>query len=418
MICPHCKVWDVLDDDRFCAWCRQAVSASPPPPPPPPPPVKTSFPWLLLAGLIAVLAAILIGYRFSHTPPSVPPAIQYFSGDHNRIPKGQGVTLQWSVNNATRVTITPLLGSLPPKGDRLVTPQESTEYKLAAEGSGSSVTAVFRVDVDNRPAPSGQPPMIVSFTPVRSTIIRGESTELRLEVSGATRISIAPEVGTLQPGAQSTVVHPSQDTTYVLTAENAAGRTSSLPVTVRVGAPITSPTLTTKPSRPKPPSPPAIAEFSSDTQVVEYGDSLKLRWAVANATSVSIDPGMNPGNPPLEPQGGQVTVSPKNTTEYELTAEGPGGRDSKRLTVTVIPNIQSFEAVPAPNRCDLVILRWKVTGATRISINGTDIFKPYDMVPRPRQDTDYTFRADRQGGYATKVVTVHPDPGCRQQFKR
>lgn len=91
-------------------------------------------------------------------------------------------------------------------------------------------------------------PVISSFTASPTSVVPGQSALLAWNVSGATSVSIAG-VGDVT-GLSSKVVTPNQTTTYVLTATNGNGSTTSQ-VTVNVSAPSgdsqppSTPTLTT-----------------------------------------------------------------------------------------------------------------------------------------------------------------------------
>jgi peptidoglycan-associated lipoprotein len=81
---------------------------------------------------------------------------------------------------------------------------------------------------------------------------------------------------------------------------------------------------------PAPPAAPSITSFDAEPGTIEKGASSTLRWAVDNASDVSIDNGI--GNVPAR---GSRQVYPSQTTTYTLTAKGPGGTDSRTATVTV-----------------------------------------------------------------------------------
>ncbi len=69
-------------------------------------------------------------------------------------------------------------------------------------------------------------PTINSFTTSPASIISGQRTTLSWDVSGATTISIQPEIGTVGPSG-SLQLSPAATTTYILTATNEAGSTSN-----------------------------------------------------------------------------------------------------------------------------------------------------------------------------------------------
>ncbi len=387
-----------------------------------------------MAAAIVLTAAVGLAYviltRFHH---SVPPAIAYFTGDHDRISKGQMVTLRWSVTGATDVRIDPGLGSVRPQDSVGVSPQDSTVYTITAAGPGGRASDSFRVEIEipppgpgPGPGPEGpsdhHAPVIRSFGAMPDSIDQGASATLRWEASGADIFTIEPEVGSVGSGLSSVIVHPQKTTAYVLTAANAAGKTTSQPVTIVVRAvPPEQPKPPEPPKSPKP-APPTIS-FSGDSKQIPLGDSVQLHWTVTNASSVQVTPNisartLNPtsGNP----TSGDIAVSPQNTTSYELTADGPGGHNAAAWTVTVVPKIVAFDALPlTDNRCDFALLRWKVEGASAISIDqgiGVVTYLPYKRV-RPLQTTEYTLRADRPGGSATRVWTVpafRPNAACGQ----
>jgi peptidoglycan-associated lipoprotein len=101
-----------------------------------------------------------------------------------------------------------------------------------------------------------------------------------------------------------------------------------------------------KPKKPPPPPPPPVAErapepaprvdrptinnFTAEPSTIERGQSSTLSWSISNATDMSINSGIGA----VQSQG-QRQVFPTNTTTYALTVRGPGGNDSRSVTVTV-----------------------------------------------------------------------------------
>ena len=92
----------------FAAGCKKKT---PPPPPPPPPAPKVEAP----------------------APPK--PSVQ-FTAEPSTIERGQSATLRWSVSDATDVTIAPAVGTVSARGDRQVSPTDTTTYTLSAKGTG------------------------------------------------------------------------------------------------------------------------------------------------------------------------------------------------------------------------------------------------------------------------------------------
>ena len=114
----------------FAAGCKKKV----PPPPPPPPPAATPTP----------------------TPPPPKPALQ-FSAEPGTIERGQSATLRWSVSDATDISIAPGIGTVTARGDRQVSPTDTTTYTLTASGPGGSDTATATVSVTAPPPPPPTP---------------------------------------------------------------------------------------------------------------------------------------------------------------------------------------------------------------------------------------------------------------------
>ncbi len=91
--------------------------------------------------------------------------------------------------------------------------------------------------------------------------------------------------------------------------------------------PAPPPSTTTAPvSAPDKPS----LTFTVEPTSIQKGQSAMLRWQVSNATDMSIDQGVG-----AVQSSGQRQVYPNDTTTYTLSAKGPGGSDSKTVTVDV-----------------------------------------------------------------------------------
>lgn len=89
------------------------------------------------------------------TPDSAPPAVTAsLIASSDQIVAGQPVTITWSTQNAGQVTLQGI-GNVDLSGSRVVTPRESTTYRLVAIGPGGTQEATVRVLV-------GQPPPTMS----------------------------------------------------------------------------------------------------------------------------------------------------------------------------------------------------------------------------------------------------------------
>jgi peptidoglycan-associated lipoprotein len=75
---------------------------------------------------------------------------------------------------------------------------------------------------------------------------------------------------------------------------------------------------------------PSIDSFTAEPSTIEKGQSSTLSWSISGATDMSIDHGVG-----AVQSRGQRQVFPANTTTYTLTANGPGGSDTRTVTVAV-----------------------------------------------------------------------------------
>ena len=75
---------------------------------------------------------------------------------------------------------------------------------------------------------------------------------------------------------------------------------------------------------------PVIASFTVEPTSIEVGQSITMRWAVSNATDITIDQGVGA----VQSQGSRQ-LQPRRSTSYTLTAFGPGGTDTRSVNVTV-----------------------------------------------------------------------------------
>lgn len=152
-----------------------------------------------------------------------------------------------------------------------------------------------------------------------------------------------------------------------------------------------------------------VVRFTASPSSIGQGQSSTLAWSVPNATSVNIS---GVGNN-LNPVGSQ-TVTPTQTTTYNLTANGPGGQTATAsVTVTVGSSKEAvirFAASPTQiNQGQSSLLSWTTRGAKTVSINngvGTVPANGSKSVT-PTATTTYTLTATgADGSSVTAAVTV------------
>ena len=165
-----------------------------------------------------------------------PPVINSFEASRVSITSGESSTLSWSVSNATTVSIDQGVGNVGLTGSRTVSPNVTTTYRLTAQGAVGSVAAAAQVVVSEEVAAL---PVVDSFTADPEHIGLGNPSTLSWNVSDATEVTIAPDVGSVEP-IGSASVSPEASTAYTLTATNEAGNvTATAQVTVATPSPHT-----------------------------------------------------------------------------------------------------------------------------------------------------------------------------------
>ncbi len=79
-----------------------------------------------------------------------------------------------------------------------------------------------------------------------------------------------------------------------------------------------------------PPEKPEITSFTAEPRSIERGQAATLRWSVSNATDINIDNGVG-----AVQSSGSRQVYPSSGTTYTLVANGPGGSETRSVTVDV-----------------------------------------------------------------------------------
>ena len=169
---------------------------------------------------------------------------------------------------------------------------------------------------------------------------------------------------------------------------------------------------------------PVNGTLSASPQRIDCGRSSQLTWA-SNETIDADMSGMSP-----VPTSGDRSVSPRQTTTYQLTATGPGGVVKPSTTVEVNTDVQSsLSASPANVQYrrigDKVLqqpnttLTWSTSNADTNSISTIGSVDPSGtktIALTPSQTSEgpvdenitYTLAASNAcGGSATKTATVH-----------
>jgi len=169
---------------------------------------------------------------------------------------------------------------------------------------------------------------------------------------------------------------------------------------------------------------PVSGSVSANPPKIDCNQNTQLAWVSKETVEADMS-GMSP-----VPTSGEKTISPRQTTVYQLTASGPGGVTTPSTTVEVNPVVQSsLSASPMEVSYrrigDKVIqqgsitLNWSSTNADAVSLdpggsvdaNGT---KSITLSPTQNgngpidEEVKYTLKtANVCGGSDTKTVAVH-----------
>jgi OmpA family len=317
-------------------------------------------------------------------------SILLFQATPSQIAPNGTSTLNWVVQNASTVTISPLSGNFnATSGSTQVSPSATTTYTLTATGAGGTVTATAIVTVSAALAT----PQIVMFTGSPLNISAGQSSTLSWSTNNATAVSISPQLGT-EPLNGSASVSPTATTSYTLTATGATGNTVTAVVTITVGGATV----------------PQVVMFTANPQTINSGQSSSLCWQVTNATSISISGGVGSN---LAANACQ-SVSPTTTTTYVLTATNSNGQIQASVTVNVgSTQILQFSANPefSPAQGAPVVLTWQTTNATSVVLVGGDMQSSPPNLPvngsytvNPNDNVTYTLIAYGPGGASVSAV--------------
>lgn len=160
-------------------------------------------------------------------PISTVPNINFFTADATTIMQGGTVFLEWEVDDADKVTITPVLNEVSSSSSASVSPTETTTYTLTATNTLGSSTKDLTINIFGAWTPPENgffipTPSIRNFSTDKSMMTEGISATLSWEVEGIGTAIIEPNIGEVDLiGTIS--VSPTETTTYTLTAGNVTG---------------------------------------------------------------------------------------------------------------------------------------------------------------------------------------------------
>jgi hypothetical protein len=173
---------------------------------------------------------------------------------------------------------------------------------------------------------------------------------------------------------------------------------------------------------------PLSASLSTDTSSIKCNEPVRITWSSKNAGQTTVTAG---DQTIARAASGNLEVSPKQTTKYQLRAEGPGGVITKEVTINVDPSVKaSLTAVPQNLRFvkvgdtvkeqDSTILAWQASNADSVQIeqvgtvSGIGGTKKVTPVPEANAvgpvDETLTYKVvakNNCGGSDTSTASVH-----------
>jgi hypothetical protein len=161
-----------------------------------------------------------------------------------------------------------------------------------------------------------------------------------------------------------------------------------------------------------------IVTFTASKYLINSTEEVTLLWSTQNVTTVNIT---EVGNNLTLIGSQKVTID--RTKTYTLTATGPGGSKTSKVTISLIPTLPPEPPVPDPARPPSVTfisskyevndgeefeLTWQTSNANTITIDGGigNVDKNGKRTLTIEETTTYTLTAVGAGGTTTQKVTV------------
>jgi hypothetical protein len=257
------------------------------------------------------------------------PTISSFAANPASIFSGQSSTLSWSVVNSTSLSISSGVGSVTNTTSTVVKPTATTAYTLSATNSNGTTTAKATVTVSPDSTPPSTPTGLTATASSFSTMSITWASSTDTGGPGLSGYNIYRCAGA--SCTPSTLVGTSTTASY-----GDSGLAASTTYTYAVAAYDTlglasaksSPAGATTQSN----SAPTINSFAANPTSIFAGQSSKLSWSVANATSLSVSGVGTVTNTT------STSVSPAASTTYTLTASNTNGATTAQAAITVSPD--------------------------------------------------------------------------------
>lgn len=362
------------------------------------------------SGLILFL--VLFACEIPEPDRDVPaPQVEVFEARPLRVRPGQSTRLAWRITgevSAARLELpNRTLDIEVSNGVVVLTPNQDLEAILAAEGPGGTTRARARVSVGVDEALR-----VVGFSVVPKRLRPTEAVRVSWDTEGASRVVLledARELARDLPLRGSYILRPTDSLTVALRVEGIGGPLTRRETVEVVGPPV------------------IISAFQADPPEVSEGETVRLVWAVAQASSVEILR-FEEGGPearfyyeePAADSGAlQVELQP-GVYRFRLVASGVDIAEADimvRVQGTPIPLIRRFSVTPTvTGPGGEVRVAWSVASADAVrlelgSLGGAAVPPAGErrVVLDPRSQT-FRLVATRESGLASRSIDVTVDP--------
>ncbi len=322
------------------------------------------------------------------------PVISAFSASPAAITSGQSSVLSWSVAGADTVSIDKGLGSQSnaSSSSATVSPTQTTTYTITAVNYIGTTTAQTTVTVTSSSG-GGEggstinPPVVNSFSASPTSISAGQSSTLSWSLTGASKVSISPDVGTssLNTLSGTAAVTPASTTIYTLVASNAYGQsvTASTTVSVLVIGPDQSSQASEPTSTPEAAAAPTYClvnnagTFSLILSGIRHGivnPGLLYTYGYSFGDAVKDTPAYQnlPSGDLLGPEDGALVKAPGNPTVYLISGSAKHGFVSAKVFTALGYKFTSVLTIPAP-QLDPLAVGSIISDASARHLRGNDI---------------------------------------------
>ncbi len=298
-----------------------------------------------------------------------PPAIWSFRPERNGIKPNELTNLRWRVAGCTTVRITTIYGFFAERPCILeedvltVNSPETVQFTIELYNSRQEFMIFGSTTLDI--VPEVKTPIITRFeTSERQIVDAGSLVTILWETLESDNIRISPDpsfVGSLPdlnrlPASGQIYARPTQDTTYILTATNNQGRTTTRELRLQVSRG------------------PHITEFTANPPRIPANGKTMLQWSSQNCVQAELS---SPQGKTVVPcQGSQILQLTQSTTFNLVATSAAGATETKSFIVAVdhqtqAATIEAFTATSTRVRVGTeVTLVWSTQNAGKVEIIG------------------------------------------------